>query len=54
VRFFDLATIGGWYVQGPFLKAVEKPGWERMVVLKQERMEVLQEARANWLPSPQF
>ena len=33
-------------MQGPFLKAVEKLGWAWIVVLKQERMEVLQEARA--------
>ena len=33
------------YVQGPFLKAVEKLGWAWVVVLKQERMEVLQDAR---------
>jgi hypothetical protein len=46
VRFFDLVTMDGWYVQGPFLKAVEKLGWAWIVVLKQERMEVLQEARA--------
>jgi hypothetical protein len=46
VRFFDLVTIDSWYVQGPFLKAVEKLGWEWIVVLKQERMEVFQEARA--------
>jgi len=46
VRFFDAVTLDGWYVQGPFLKAVEKLGWEWVVVLKQERMEVLQEARA--------
>ena len=46
VRFFDAVTIDSWYVQGPFLKAVEKLGWEWVVVLKQERMEVLQEARA--------
>jgi len=46
VRFLDLVTIDGWYVQGPFLKAVEKLGWAWIVVLKQERMEVLQEARA--------
>ena len=46
VRFFDALTIDSWYVQGPFLKAVEKLGWEWLVVLKQERMEVLQEARA--------
>src|SRR5438874_4133836 len=46
VRFFDAVTVDSWYVQGPFLKAVEKLGWQWMVVLKQERMEVLQEARA--------
>jgi hypothetical protein len=46
VRFFDAVTIDSWYVQGPFLKAVEKLGWAWVVVLKQERMEVLQEARA--------
>lgn len=45
VRFFDAVTIDSWYVQGPFLKAVEKLGWSWMVVLKQERMEVFQEAR---------
>jgi hypothetical protein len=32
--------------KAPFLKAVEKLGWAWAVVLKQERMEVLQEARA--------
>lgn len=46
VRFFDAVTIDSWYVQGPFLKSVEKLGWEWVVVLKQERMEVFQEARA--------
>ncbi len=46
VRFFNAVTIDSWYVQGPFLKAVEKLGWAWIVVLKQERMEVLQEARA--------
>jgi hypothetical protein len=46
VRFFDAVTIDSWYVQGPFLKAVEKLGWEWVVVLKQERMEVFKEARA--------
>jgi len=46
VRFFDAVTIDSWYVQGPFLRAVEKLGWEWVVVLKQERMEVFQEARA--------
>jgi len=46
VRFFDALTIDSWYVQGPFLKAVEKLGWEWAVVLKQERLGVFQEARA--------
>jgi len=46
VRFLDVVTMDSWYVQGPFLKAVEKLGWQWVVVLKQERMEVLQEARA--------
>jgi hypothetical protein len=45
VRFIDGITIDSWYVQGPFLKAVEKLGWPWVVVLKQERMEVFQEAR---------
>ncbi len=45
VRFFDGVTIDSWYVQGPYLKAVKKLGWEWVVVLKQERMEVFQEAR---------
>ena len=38
--------MDSWYVQGPFLKAVDKLGWACVVVLKQERMEVLQAARA--------
>jgi hypothetical protein len=46
VRFFDAISVDSWYVQGPFLKAVEKLGWPWVVVLKQERMEVFQEARA--------
>lgn len=46
VRFFDAVTVDSWYVQGPFLKAVEKLGWQWAVVLKQERMGVFQEARA--------
>jgi hypothetical protein len=45
-RFFDALTIDSWYVQGPFLKAVDRLGWAWLVVLKQERMEVLQEARS--------
>lgn len=46
VRFFDAVTADGWYAQGPFLKAVEKLGWEWVVVLKNERLDVLKEARA--------
>lgn len=45
-RFVDAITIDSWYVQGPFLKALDKLGWAWVVVLKQERMEVFQEARA--------
>lgn len=44
-RFFDAITVDAWYVQGPFLRAVEKLGWDWVVVLKQERLEVFQEAR---------
>ncbi len=56
-RFFDGITVDSWYVQGPFLKAVEKLGWLWVVVLKQERMEVFQEARAlsaGQAPTEQF
>lgn len=56
-RFFDFITVDSWYVQGPFLKAVEKLGWPWVVVLKQERMEVFQEARelsAGQEPTEQF
>jgi hypothetical protein len=45
-RFVEAITIDSWYVQGPFLKALDKLGWAWVVVLKQERMEVFQEARA--------
>ncbi len=44
-RFVDAITIDSWYVQGPFLKALDQLGWAWVVVLKQERMEVFQEAR---------
>jgi len=57
VRFFDAVTVDSWYVQGPFLKAVEKLGWQWVVVLKQERMDVFQEARAlsaNQTPALEF
>ncbi|MCL5096818.1 MAG: transposase [Candidatus Omnitrophica bacterium] len=56
-RFFDAITVDGWYVQGPFLRAVDKLGWGWAVVLKQERMEVFQEARAlsaGRAPTEQF
>lgn len=43
-RFFDAITVDAWYVQGPFLRAVEKLGWSWVVVLKQERREAYQEA----------
>jgi len=43
-RFFDAITVDAWYVQGPFLRAVEKLGWQWVVVFKQERMEAYQEA----------
>lgn len=43
-RFFDAITVDAWYVQGPFLRAVETLGWQWVVVLKQERMEAYQEA----------
>lgn len=45
VRFFDAITVDSWYVQGPFLRSVEKLGWDWVVVLKQERMEILGEAK---------
>ena len=44
VRFIDAITVDAWYVQGPFIKAVEKMGWGVLTVLKQQRMEVYQEA----------
>lgn len=43
-RFFDAITVDAWYVRGPFLRAVEKLGWQWVVVLKREDMEVYQEA----------
>jgi len=44
-RFFDAVSVDAWYVQGPFFQAVDKLGWSWVVVLKQERLEVFQEAR---------
>lgn len=46
VRFFDAITVDAWYTKGPFLKAVQKLGWGVVVVLKQERFEIYQEATA--------
>jgi hypothetical protein len=43
-RFFDAITVDAWYVQGPFLRAVQKLGWLWVVVFKQQRMEAYQEA----------
>ena len=44
-RFFDAITVDAWYVQGPFLRAVQKLGWLWVVVLKRQDMEVYQEAQ---------
>jgi hypothetical protein len=44
-RFFDALTMDAWYAQGPFLRAVEKLGWQWVVVLKRQDMKVYQEAR---------
>ena len=46
VRFFDAVTVDAWYTKGPFIRAVQKLGWGVVVVLKQERFEVYQEATA--------
>ena len=57
VRFFDAVTVDAWYVQGPFLTAVDKLGWWWQVVLKQEKMDVFQEARqlsAGQAPAQEF
>lgn len=57
VRSVDVVTVDGWYAKGPFLRAIEKLGWEWVVVLKQERLEVFREARqllALEPPGPQF
>ncbi len=43
-RFFDGISVDAWYVQGPFLRSVDKLGWLWVVVLKQARMEAYQEA----------
>lgn len=46
VRFFDAITVDAWYTQGPFLRVVQRLGWGVVTVLKQERLEVYQEATA--------
>lgn len=46
-RFFDLVVVDSWYTNGPFLKTVvEELGWPVVAVLKHERYEIYQEARA--------
>jgi len=46
-RFFDLVVVDSWYTNGPFLKTVaEELGWPVVAVLKQERYDIYQEARA--------
>lgn len=45
-RFFDVVTVDAWYATGPFLRAVQKLGWDVVSVLKQERYEIYQEASA--------
>lgn len=45
VRFFDGITADGWYAQGPFLRSVERLGWQWIVVLKDERRDVYKEAQ---------
>jgi hypothetical protein len=46
-RFMDLVVVDSWYTNGPWLKTVVKElGWPVVAVLKQERRELYQEARA--------
>jgi len=45
-RFFEVVVVDSWYANGPFLQAVVELGWPVVVVLKQERYEVHQEALA--------
>jgi hypothetical protein len=45
-RFFDVVAADAWYAQGPFIKAVQRLGWGIVVVLKQQRYEIYQEASA--------
>ena len=46
LRFFDAVTVDAWYLQGPWIRAVQKLGWGVVCVLKQERLEIYQEADA--------
>lgn len=50
-RFFDVVTVVAWYAQGPWLRAVQKLG-RVGGVLRQERFEICQEARALRGPHP--
>jgi len=45
-RFFEGITADAWYAKGPFLQAIDKLGWQWIVVLKRQDLEVLREALA--------
>jgi hypothetical protein len=44
-RLVDAVTIDGWYARRPSLRSVERLGWECIVVLKREGMDVYREAQ---------
>jgi hypothetical protein len=44
-KFFDVLNVDAAYAEGPFLTAAKALGWSVVVVLKQERYEVWQEAQ---------
>jgi hypothetical protein len=46
VRFFDVVSVDAWYTKTPFLRAVQKLGWEVVAVLKQSEYEAYKEADA--------
>ena len=46
VRFFDVVSVDAWYTKTPFLRAVQKLGWEGVAVLKQSDYEAYKEADA--------
>lgn len=46
VRFFDVVSVDAWYTKTPFLRAVQKLGWEAVAVLKQSEYEASKEADA--------